>query len=123
LEYTGDILLVGREDLSASRISSKELLKNQNTEKYIIMVDHQPVEYENNAQSGVDLMLSGHTHAGQIFPAGYLIKWFHMSDLWYGHTKIGNMDAIVSSGLAGWGYPIRTQKNSEYVIIDIQREV
>lgn len=33
----------------------------------------------------------------------------------YGHAVIGDMDAIVSSGIAGWGYPIRTQANSEYV--------
>jgi len=114
-----DILLVGREDFGEKRKSGELLLKNIDSSKYVILVDHQPVMYEENKNLGVDLMLSGHTHAGQIFPAGYFIKWFHMADLWYGQKRIDSMDVLVSSGLAGWGYPIRTQEHSEYVILDI----
>ncbi len=121
-DITENITLVGREDRSLNRASIEELIKETDNQKYTIMVDHQPVDYEKSSQLGVDLLLSGHTHAGQIFPAGYFIKWFHMSDLYYGHTKIKNMDAIVSSGLAGWGYPIRTQQHSEYVTIKIAKK-
>ena len=31
----------------------------------------------------------------------------------------GDFQVIVSSGMAGWGYPIRTGKHSEYVMIDL----
>ncbi len=114
-----NVLLLGREDASEKRKNINSLVGSLDSSKFVILVDHQPVSFQENAQYGVDLMLSGHTHAGQIFPAGYLIKWFRLSDLWYGHDKIKQMDTIVSSGLTGWGYPIRTQEHSEYVIIDI----
>lgn len=32
------------------------------------------------------------------------------------------MDMIVSSGMSGWGYPIRTAGKSEYVIVDIETD-
>jgi len=118
----GDIVLIGREDLGTKRKSIEELLTKEEQEKFVIVVDHQPVEYNNLKKLGVDLVLSGHTHAGQIFPAGYFIKWFHMSDLWYGYEKRETLNAIVSSGLSGWGYPIRTQEHSEYVIVNIRKE-
>lgn len=38
----------------------------------------------------------------------------------YGFKAVDNMNAIVTSGLSGWGYPIRTQSVSEYVILNIQ---
>lgn len=116
----GEILIIGREDLSPKRKKLEELLTKENEEKYVILMDHQPTEYQNASLLGVDLILSGHTHAGQIFPAGYFIKWFHMAELYYGKKEVENMTAIVSSGLAGWGYPIRTQAHSEYVIIEIK---
>ncbi|MBE7012058.1 MAG: hypothetical protein E7415_05240 [Ruminococcaceae bacterium] len=119
-EINGEIILAGRDDKSPERKDIGEILKGEDKNKFIITLDHQPVEYEEAENSGTDLIISGHTHAGQIFPAGYLIKLLGTAELWYGHEKYGNMDAIVSSGAAGWGFPIRTQKNSEYVVIDIK---
>lgn len=117
-----NILIIGRDDLSNKRKKLEELLTETINEKYIILIDHQPTDYEKASSLGVDLILSGHTHAGQIFPAGSIIKWFKMADLWYGRKTVGQMEAIVSSGLAGWGYPIRTEKHSEYVLINIEKE-
>lgn len=124
VRVTGGITLAGREDASArqGRKSVKEILKGVNSQDYLIMADHQPVEYGENEAEKVDLILSGHTHAGQLFPSGYVMKWFHTSDLYYGHEKNGKMDAVVSSGLAGWGYPIRTQNHSEFTVVDIRPE-
>ncbi|MCH5251709.1 MAG: metallophosphoesterase [Lachnospiraceae bacterium] len=116
------LVLAGREDASPARKSVTDILQGVKPEDYIIMADHQPIEYAENKKAGVDLILSGHTHAGQIFPSGYVMKFFHTFDLWYGHTTVDSMDAVVSAGLAGWGYPIRTQKHSEYTIINIKRK-
>ena len=41
----------------------------------------------------------------------------------YGYERVGNMDIIVSSGMGGWGYPIRTEKKCEYLIINIVKEI
>lgn len=122
LSINDNVVIAGREDFSLGRKEVSNTLSGVNNSNYIIMIDHQPLDYEKEKDLGVDLILSGHTHGGQVFPVEYLIKLFHTADLSYGHKKIDGMDAIVSSGIAGWGYPIRTQKHSEYVVIDIKEK-
>ncbi len=121
VEIGQDLILAGRGDAAwendSKRASVEEILKNANKEKFIIMVDHQPIEAEENRRQGVDIELSGHTHAGQIWPVGIVSEW--MGQLNYGEYQIGQCKVIVSSGFAGWAYPIRTGKHSEYVIVDI----
>lgn len=71
---------------------------------------------ENNAQ-GVDLELSGHTHAGQLWPVGVLSELTGVLN--YGEYQEENCKVIVSSGFTGWGYPIRTEEHCEYVLINV----
>ena len=121
IEINEDIILFGREDYSFRRKSIGEYSYGIDKNRYLIMADHQPKDYQENISNGIDLIVSGHTHAGQIFPVEWFIKLFKTSDMSYGHKNIDGMDAVVSSGLVGWGYPIRTSKHSEYVIIDVKR--
>ena len=116
-----DIVLVGRSDAewenSVNRMDVNEIFNESDLSKYIVVLDHQPVEYEENAQEGVDLQLSGHTHGGQVFPYGVI---YNLSGrLNYGEYEIGDMKQIVSSGLTGWGWPMRNEAKCEYVLINI----
>ncbi len=117
----GDLLLIGRADAawhkSTSRKGISELIQPGQEDLFLLALDHQPLDATENATAGVDLILSGHTHAGQLFPVGYLTEW--TGSLNYGLYQTGNCQSIVSSGFAGWGYGIRTQEHCEYVIIDI----
>lgn len=122
IEIGDDLVLAGREDAIIARyltyrITPEEILRGVSRDKYIIMVDHEPVEAEENAAQGVDLMLSGHTHAGQVWPVGILNEL--TGTLNYGEYQRGACKVIVSSGVAGWGYSIRTQERCEYVVVDI----
>lgn len=40
----------------------------------------------------------------------------------YGYKEINQFKVIVSSGMVGWGYPVRAEGISEYVIIDLKPE-
>lgn len=119
----GGLVLVGREDRSFYKAGARPgvaaLMRESDPDDFLLLLDHQPQGLEENSAAGIDLQLSGHTHAGQIWPGGQIIHWFSLSDLWYGQARFGNMQAIVSSGMAGWGYPIRTSERCEYVMIDI----
>lgn len=117
----GEVTLIGRDDYrrprGGSRASSEKLAEEADPEQFLILLDHQPRDLEKNASCGFDLQLSGHTHGGQIWPVGVLDRRF--GELNYGYKKIGAFQAVVTSGLAGGNYPLRTGKHSEYVILDI----
>ena len=121
ITINNDIVLVGRSDAewedSVNRIDVNKIFNESDLSKYIVVLDHQPVEYEKNAQEGVDLQLSGHTHGGQLFPYGMMYDL--TGRLNYGEYEIGDMKQIVSSGLTGWGWPMRNEAKCEYVLINI----
>ena len=73
----GDITLIGRSDPGfwpENRTEIRELLEKTHADPdtFWLVEDHQPLGLAKNAAAGVDLTVSGHTHAGQIFPIGLL---------------------------------------------------
>lgn len=117
----GWLRIVGREDANRDRKSVETLLEHANPDReFILMIDHQPAETRQCAEMGVDLLLSGHTHNGQIFPVNWLSVLMNINEIEYGSKKINDMNAVVSSGVAGWGSAFRTAGKSEYVIINIK---
>lgn len=122
VKITEDLTVIGRKDKTErNRKNSRELIEQTDKNTYLILTDHQPVELIENSRLGYDLQLSGHTHNGQIFPFNLIMKFFNLSEFIYGNKKIGKFNIIVSSGFSGWGYPIRTAGNSEYVVINLKR--
>ena len=116
-----DIVLVGRSDAGwdgdIGRTNVSEILNESDLSKYVIVVDHQPLDDIENSKLGVDLQVSGHTHAGQVFPFKEIIEYKGTKS--YGEYTIGDMKEIVSSGLTGWGWGIRNEGKCEYVLINI----
>lgn len=127
-EVNQELVIAGRRDRSDSgmngteRKASESLVKSVPSGAYRILADHQPRSFAENEAAGFDLMLSGHTHAGQMWPVGLFTTLFDKDTLNYGYKQEGTMDIIVSSGIAGWGYPVRTGKHCEYVLVHIQKE-
>lgn len=116
-----DIVLVGRADAGWSndhpRANLSEILNESDLGKYIVVLDHQPIEQEENSAAGADLQISGHTHGGQVFPYGILNDLMGIKK--YGEYDFGNMKQEVSSGLSGWGWPFRNEAKGEYVLIHV----
>ena len=112
--------LIGRRDRSdAGRAPMRELTAGLDAKRYWIVLDHQPNDYAAEAASGADLVLSGHTHGGHMFPAGQLGLLMHANDFNYGLTARGDTSFIVTSGISGWAIPFKTGTRSEFVVIDI----
>lgn len=117
---TENLMVAGRKDASVDRMEKDRLFEAADEASFKLLLDHQPRGLEENAAEGIDLQLSGHTHAGQIWPTGQLSALLGITELNYGIRAYGDGQVIVSSGIAGWGYPIRTGGHSEYVVIHIR---
>lgn len=119
-----EFTIVGRTDASFSSNSNREtiqnLLTNADKDNYILVLDHQPTEFNKNSTAGTDLLLSGHTHAGQFWPLNYVLEVIPFNDGVYGLDKTNNMTSIITSGISGWAFPYKTSAPAEYVIIDIK---
>lgn len=112
--------IVGRIDRRyLERKSIDELVKEIDKSKYIIDLNHQPNDYENEKKANVDLVLSGHTHGGQMFPLGPIGVAMGFNDSYYGLQKRNNTSFIVNSGLGDWAVKFKSGTISEYGIIDI----
>lgn len=120
IALASDLLLLGREDISESseRLKAAEL-KTPAPEKYLIVADHQPFEFKDNLVTGADLQLSGHTHAGQLFPLRALYSVIGYA---YGDFYEGDAVMNVSAGACGWRVPFRTEKHCYYEVITLQPE-
>ncbi len=119
--------IVGRKDRSEEqmgngRLSAKELLKNLDSSKYIVVMDHQPHDFDEEAKTAADLVLSGHTHGGQLIPINHVGELIGENDLSYGIKRINDTNFIVTSGISDWSIQFKTGCKSEYVVIDIKNK-
>ena len=86
-------------------------------EKPTILMYHPPHSWQSARDSGVDLMLSGHTHNGQIFPFNLVVKAFYPKI--YGLYMADNKYLYTTSGTGTWGPPMRIGSNNEIVVITL----
>jgi predicted MPP superfamily phosphohydrolase len=70
------------------------------------------------AARGVGLMLSGHTHGGQIWPFSYLVQ--RRFPYLVGQHAIGPMTLLVSRGAGSWGPRMRLWEPGEIVRITLR---
>jgi predicted MPP superfamily phosphohydrolase len=93
--------LVGRdggEDLGAA-------LSGRDPARPAVLLAHDPTTFRRASRLGIDLQLSGHTHGGQIWPFGYLVR---LAVPWVaGRHRRGAAELYVSRGTGFWGPPMR----------------
>ena len=121
VELNENVVLIGRQDRTmATRADMETLIKDIDKSKYMIVLDHQPNDYTAQAKSQVDLVLSGHTHGGQMFPIGIVGELIGANDSTYGLERRDKTDFIVNSGISDWEFKYKTGGAiSEYGIIDV----
>ncbi len=118
---SGMIRIAGRRTGMEDRLPPEKLL-GERFDGLTVLLCHEPVELTACAKSGADVILAGHTHGGQIFPLGRLMKLTRTHEMHAGIREIlPGRYAVVSRGVGTWGYPVRTEGKSELVIIDIER--
>lgn len=97
--------------------SIEGVLKNMeiDPERPLIVLHHRPDGISYMAEAGADLLLTGHTHAGQMFPFTLIAKWM------FGYNKglyqYEEMKIYVSQGLGTFFSPIRFGTQSEITLL------
>lgn len=115
------LTLIGRKDrIDEGREELASLMEDVDHTHSIIVLDHQPYALGTAQELGVDLMVSGHTHRGQIAPAHLITQRLFEND--WGHLQKGEFHSIVSSGYGFWGPPIRIGSRAEIVQIEVNFE-
>ena len=102
------------------RIPLRTLLAGRDPAKPTIVIDHDPQHMDAAVERKVDLILSGHTHAGQFLPASILTRIALGKHRFYGHHKVGNTHAVVTSGAGFFNLPIRIGTHNEIVEIILE---
>jgi hypothetical protein len=110
--------LVGRDDLvNKKRKPLHSLTKDLDPDLPVIVLDHQPLAFNEMVMNKVDLGLHGHTHNGQFWPYPLIMKLIFECP--YGYYKKGDTQFYVSSGIGCAGPPYRVGTVSELVVLHI----
>jgi predicted MPP superfamily phosphohydrolase len=93
-------------------------LGGRDSRRPVVLLAHQPVQVHEAARRGVDVQLSGHTHGGQIFPFGYLVRL--QQPVLAGYARIGPTQLYVTRGAGFWGPPVRVGAPPDISLIELR---
>ena len=116
-----DIQLIGCMDPKHGAESMEQLFADlaPDPDKPILVLTHRPAHFRELSELGCDLAMAGHTH-------GFNIPMFLGSnlfgDMYYGRKQYGDMTAITTSGVSGWGFHYKWPAKSEVVSIHLRFE-
>ncbi len=117
------IKLSGIDDLSDGIPNLMAALSKTKPSDYVILLSHQPDIAETLTPGQADLVLSGHTHGGQITLFGL---WAPIVNSRYGQkyrtgmVKAPNTTVIISDGIGTFGLPLRFFARPQIVIVELE---
>lgn len=108
-----DDLIMGEADLAAAL---------RDTQPPVMLVSHNPDILFEAAEAGVALVLSGHTHGGQVRIPGLPVlvrqSRFHLDQ---GRFRAGGTELVVTRGLGAVGIPLRIACPAEIILLRLRR--
>ncbi|MDY6831655.1 MAG: metallophosphoesterase [Thermodesulfobacteriota bacterium] len=123
-EIAPGLVLAGVDDLTIHKHSGKNddpvrhALENRPPGAATVLLSHTPWDVEKAARLDVDLMLSGHTHGGQIWPFDLPVKLTY--PFIEGRYSVGAMALIVSRGTGTWGPRMRLWAPGEILAVRLR---
>lgn len=114
----GDLQLIGIEDHeNAGQVARVLPFIDVNRDAYSILLYHRPQGLEAAARHGIDLKLSGHTHAGQIVPFHLAVN--RVFEYTRGLYQLDNTWLYVNEGTGTWGPTLRLGTRSEITLFKL----
>ena len=120
------LYIAGLPDINAAqnskmKISVESALYGANKSDFVMMLSHTPKVAEGITKDNTDIILSGHTHGGQIFPFHYFTKKANEGKL-AGFYNVNGVKMYISRGARYWGPPMRIGAPSEITVFNLIAE-
>lgn len=120
------VQLLGVDDPGRSGNSLEEIVgeihavaRGTSAENFRILLNHRPMAWREAAKPlGIELMLSGHTHRGQLFPFYLVVRV--VNEFMGGFYEEDGQVLGVSAGAGFWGPPMRVLAPPDILIVDLQ---
>ena len=122
VKVSDDLILLGRYDMSLEneRAPWSELVNPYEGEGALIIADHQPHDDDQLDNMKAVLQLSGHLHAGQLWPLQTICRVIGMPVL--DEYEKPYIKLYMTSGLGGWAIPFRTESRAAWELITLTPE-
>ena len=115
----GEIQVIGIDDADEDHQVATHLPGiERHADRYSVLLYHRPAGWESARRHGIDLMLCGHTHNGQIFPFNLLVKRQYRRIR--GLYSEDGAHLYVSPGTGTWGPLMRLGSLNEITCIDLK---
>jgi uncharacterized protein len=118
VEFNTEFTITGRDYGTSRNVST--LIDDLDKERFNILLSHVPITFEDISESNIDLVLSGHTHAGQLFPFNLIVGAIY--PLNHGLYQENNQSVYVSPGTGTWGPTMRLGSTSEITHIHLLKK-
>ena len=118
-----NVQFAGRKDMDKTgdgknkRKSAAQLLGGLRTDMPTVVIEHEPYDLDELQKNGADLVLSGHTHGGQLWPGNILVRFMYKNAA--GQKNIGGMETITTAGIGTYGPPLRLGCAAEILVISL----
>jgi predicted MPP superfamily phosphohydrolase len=118
-----NVQFAGRKDMDKTgdgknkRKSAAQLLGGLRTDMPTVVIEHEPYDLDELQKNGADLVLSGHTHGGQLWPGNILVRFMYKNAA--GQKKVGGMETITTAGIGTYGPPLRLGCAAEIPVISL----
>jgi uncharacterized protein len=118
VHHRSDIQVIGIDDMDDPAQVERQLIPiDLDHSAMSVLLYHRPRGLEAAAQAGIDLMLSGHTHNGQIFPFNLVVR--RVFERIAGLYQHEGTRLYVSEGTGTWGPAMRVGTRSEITLFEV----
>lgn len=116
--FRDDIQVIGIDDMDdAQQVETQLRHIVVDSQSFTLLLYHRPRGLEAAAAAGVDLMLSGHTHNGQIMPFNLIVA--RVFDRAHGLYQYDGATLYVSQGTGTWGPIMRVGTRGEITLFEL----
>ncbi|MCM1324746.1 MAG: metallophosphoesterase [Acetobacter sp.] len=117
------VYIAGIPDINAAKgynmpVKIENALHNASEDDYVILLSHTPKILEDMNAKKIDMILSGHTHGGQIYPFHYFVEQANDGML-AGFYNRNGLNLYISRGTRYWGPPMRVFAPSEITVFNL----